>query len=195
MRTEHLQKGFTLIEMLVVAAILGIVSTFLLMNLGSSRVNLSAAGEKLIAEIRDVQFRASGNSRQGGALRCGFGITPDTNDRSAYFAYWGPDSSTTDCSAIDHNFLSGEDSTYVQQKFADWNIEFKEDIAGTIFKDVFFMPPDPRTYIDNSATLGTPPARLLFGIKGRTCTTTKECRAVCIYPSGLIQLASGLTCL
>lgn len=194
MHMKHLQNGFTLVEMLVVAAILGVVATFLLMNLGSSRVNLSAVGEKLVAEIRDVQSRAIGNSFQGGRLRCGFGITPDLNDRSAYLAYWGPDASTANCLTIDHNFSSGEDSVYLQQKFADQNLEFKDDVAGTIFKDVFFMPPDPKTYIDNSSMLSTLPARILFGVRGRSCDTTQDCRAICIYPSGLIQLVQGLVC-
>jgi prepilin-type N-terminal cleavage/methylation domain-containing protein len=194
MNKGDLQNGFTLIEMLVVIAIIGIVSVFFLLNMGSSRVNLPAAAEQLVAEIRSIQTMATGSSRQGGVLRCGFGITPDSGDTGGYYAYAGPDASTVDCATIDHNFSSSEDTIHSRFEFSDKNLEFKDDGGGIIFKDVFFMPPDPKTYINDSATLGTSPARIIFGIQDVACATTHECRAICIYPSGLIQLSQELTC-
>ncbi len=187
------QAGFTLVELLVVAAIIGTTAGFLLLNFATSRVNLTAASDQLIAELRDVQSRSVEATHSDGTLRCGFGVKPDPGNANAYLVYQGPDASTVDCSTLDRNYSSGEDSIYERYTLSDPNLEFKGS-SGSQFPDVFFEPPDPRTYIDDSATLDTLPARLLFGVKDVTCTGTDECRAVCIYPSGRIQRAPGLVC-
>ncbi len=192
--SPHTQSGFTLIEVLIVAAIIAAMSGFLLMNFGTSRVNLTAAANQLIAQVRDVQSRAVEGYRSDGSIRCGFGIMPDNGDRNQFFMYQGPAASTIDCATLDRNYDSGQDTIVSQLRLADPGLEFKDAESGIIFYNVFFEPPDPKTYINNNAALATMPARLLFGVRGSACAKPSDCRAVCIYPSGRIQRASGFMC-
>ena len=55
--------GFTLIEVLVVAAITGIISTFMILNFQRSRIDLNESGGVLMADLRAAQSKALASTK------------------------------------------------------------------------------------------------------------------------------------
>ena len=174
-------NGFTLVEVLVVAAITGFISTFMLINFQRSRIDLTLSTNEVIGNIRSVQTRALASARYdtgtGPKIRCGYGI--HYLNPTSYVLYVGPDSASVDCSALNKNY-DGADSIIQTSIFTDTRIEFKSP-----FNDIFFEPPDPKTYLNNDSTLGLPPQAIILGKIGGTCPN--DCKTINVYTSGKIQ--------
>src|SRR3989344_5648256 len=118
-----MNKGFTLIEILVVASITGIISTLMLLNFQRTRVDLNDSGSGL-------------------KIRCGYGV--HYVNPTSYSIYAGPDASSADCSSFDRNLDDG-DATVATKVFGNQKVEFK-----AVFNDIFWEPPHPYTYINNA---------------------------------------------
>src|SRR3989344_9296458 len=133
--------GFTLIEVLVVAAITGIISTFMILNFQRSRVDLNESGGVVIADLRAAQSKALASTKydsgSGLKIRCGYGV--HYINTTSYSVYAGPDASLIDCKSLNRN-LDSADAIVTTKVFGSEKIEFK-----AIFNDIFWEPPHPYT--------------------------------------------------
>ncbi|MDP2647889.1 MAG: type II secretion system protein [Candidatus Yanofskybacteria bacterium] len=208
-KAPRFDSGFTLVEMLIVIAISSILTGSLILTFSRARNNLSQSVSLVVSEIRDTQNKALSGIRYqhtsesfGGAVpRCGYGITPaaNVNNRDRFRIYAGPNALTTNCTGEDTRFANGTADKIVRAvSLPDANVEFKDAIAGDHFYDVFFVPPQGETFIDNIKTLGasaTNPGRIILGPIGVDCTAEPtKCRLICVYTSGKIELPNTLTC-
>ena len=55
--------GFTLVELLVVASITGIITTFMLISFQRTRLDLSESASDFIGQVRATQEKANGSVR------------------------------------------------------------------------------------------------------------------------------------
>lgn len=174
------QGGFTLVEVAVVAAITGLITTFMLINFQRSRIDLSLTANEFVGSLRSAQTRALAsaryNSGAGLKIRCGYGI--HYISPTSYVLYTGPDAASVSCSALNKNY-DGADSIILTNVFIDARVDFKSP-----FNDVFFEPPDPKTYINNDSTLGLSQT-ITLGKIGGTCPN--DCKTINVYTSGKIQ--------
>ncbi|MDO8658698.1 MAG: type II secretion system protein, partial [Candidatus Levybacteria bacterium] len=142
-----MNKGFTLIEILVVATITGIISTIMLLNFQRSRLDLNEGSGILLADLRATQSKALASTKydsgSGLKIRCGYGV--HYVDLTSYSIYVGPDANSNDCPFLNRN-LDGADTTVSTKKFVNEKIEFKNT-----FNDIFWEPPHPYTYLNNSS--------------------------------------------
>jgi len=172
------QKGFSLIEMIIVISIIGILATTLILNFraGGRDMALIQVAQQIASDVREVQSMALSSKRYAGQTRCGYGIT--FNNAQTYRMYVGPDSRGIDChSIVEKNFGSG-DVIVETVTLLDAQVE----ISGT-FPDIFFEPPDPTTYIDNNdLTVSNAPAEIVL------INTVGKTKKVLVYPSGLIEV-------
>src|SRR3989344_3212142 len=100
-------SGFTLIEVVVYAVLMGIFSSVILFNLRGSQSNASVvqrASAAIISDFRKAQnFAIAGLNFQGNTV-CGYGIhylAPDS-----YLIYAGGGAA---CSSANRNYQSGQD--------------------------------------------------------------------------------------
>ena len=172
------EAGFTLIEMAVVATIIGIMSTAIIIAFARNRVDIDQSANLVMSAIRNAQTKAVASTIFNGFNPCGYGfhyVSP-----TSFAIYVGPDAATTTCSTINKNYQSNEDAILQIQNFIDGRVEFK-----SAFNDIYFQPPDPKTYLNNDATLNQAPIGILIGIVGTNCPT--NCRTIYVYPSGEIE--------
>lgn len=172
------QSGFTLIEMAVVAAIIGLLSTVIIINFSRSRIDLTQSTTLVTATIRQAQSEAISSAQFGGSSPCGYGV--HYIDATHYAIYVGPSAASTDCQNIDRNYQAGQDTLLQTQSFVDTRIQFMSS-----FNDIYFEPPDPKTYLNNSAALNQAPISITLGVQGTTCPT--NCKTINVYPSGKIE--------
>lgn len=170
-------KGFTLIEILVVAAIAGFMATTIIINFSKTRLDLNETANALVSDIRNAQSRAASSVKYGGAIRCGYGIRYVSV--ASYAVFVGPSAASVDCAAQNRNF-GAEDTDFSTKNFLDTRVEFKSS-----FNDIFFEPPDPKTYLNNNATLGLNQT-ITIGNKNGSCPS--NCKTITIYTSGKIDV-------
>src|SRR3989344_7087231 len=143
--------GFTLIEVLVVATIAGIISTFMLINFQRAKLTLNESAAMVISNIRSAQAKANASAKfnDGGdaglVIRCGFGVHYES--ATSFSVYVGPNATTHNCSAQNRNFDGNDFKILPLIVFLDPQIEFKNS-----FNDIFFEPPYPTTFINNSSS-------------------------------------------
>lgn len=171
-------KGFSLIEMLVVAGIIGILSSAIILNFSRSRFDINQSTSLTKATIRFAQAKSVASTLYNGFNPCGYGITRIDATRIA--VYVGPNAATNNCATINKNYQAGRDIILTYQKFSDTRIEFKNN-----FSDIFFLPPDPKTYLNNDGTSSNTPLIITVGVAGTNCPT--NCKNVYVYPSGKIE--------
>ncbi len=172
------QKGFSLIEMIMVTAIIGILATILILNFraGSGETALRQVAQQISSDVRRAQTMALSGRRYDGQARCGYGVTQI--DEQTYQIYVGPDSQGVDCHSITEKNFDTEDQIVETIGLIDSQIS----IVGT-FPDIFFEPPNPTTYIDNNDLIAsTEPAEIIL------TTDAEDIKKIWIYPSGLIEI-------
>src|SRR3989338_14201 len=176
---QNKEFGFTIVEMLVVMLLVGIFSAILIANFQGAFTNaviLERAALGVISNIRRAQsLSIAGVAYQSNPV-CGYGIHYTNNE--TYLIYAGGENI---CSTSNKNYQSGNDYSYQQVKIIEKNVEFKSS-----FNDVFFVPPDPKTYINNSFSLSASPLAISIGFKGLSCPA--YCKTISVFPSGKIDL-------
>lgn len=172
-------SGFTIVETLVVLALMGVFTVFLILGLRNTSINTVVLERAALGIISDVR-RAQGMSIAGvgfqGNPMCGYGI--HYTGASTYIVYAGGENI---CAASNKNYQSDSDLIYQQAKITETNVEFKSS-----FNDLFFAPPDPKTYINNSFSLSAPPLTISIGFKGLSCPA--YCKTISVYPSGKVDI-------
>lgn len=167
--------------MLVVAAIIGFLSMTLITSFSRTRINVDQSANLVMATIREAQSKSVSSTLYNGYNPCGYGIHRISSSQIAI--YVGPNATTTDCSAINKNYSDPEDKIFSYQAITDPKVEIKTD-----FKDIFFLPPDPKTFLDNDSSLNlstNPAITIQIGPIGGTCPA--NCRIISVYPSGKIE--------
>lgn len=165
-------------EMAVVAAIIGFLSTVLITSFSRSRIDVDQSANLVMSVFRDAQIKAVASSVYGGYNPCGYGVHYVNSTQFAI--YVGPNASTVNCSTIDKNYQPGEDTLLPPQTFTENRVQFTSP-----FTDVYFQPPDPKTFIDNNASLNQAPLSIVISPVGTVCPT--NCRTIYVYPSGKIE--------
>jgi prepilin-type N-terminal cleavage/methylation domain-containing protein len=196
---HSLEKGFTLIEILVVIGITGLVTVFLLKNFSRSQQDLDRVAQAVVAGIRDAQARAGGSRQYQSTYRCGYGIHAVSS--TEIDIYVGPNATTANCATENRNYdvndtinLALLPPIRITVPTVVVNSDSTPYAPIPYFPDIFFEPPNPSTYINNSASLSATPARILLTIVGTNCSNVADCRAICISPSGQIDVQRDLNC-
>lgn len=181
------RAGFTLVEIIIVAAITGIISTFLLLNFSRVKINFVEETNTLSSKLRIAQTKAISSSKFNNSIRCGYGVRYISNQ--SYAIYVGENATAINCSAQnkDYNPVGGNPDTDADVEvisFANSKLEFK-----TVFRAVYFEPPDPKTFIiDSGGTVHNEPNYSLdinVGKVGGTCP--QDCKTLNISTSGKIE--------
>lgn len=174
-----MNKGFTLIEVLVVVLIIGFISAFMLLSFQRSRIDLNEISSVFIADLRATQTKALSSTRYdsglGSKIRCGYGV--HYVSLTSYSLYVGPDASVANCKTETRN-LGASDVTITTKNFASPRVEFKET-----FNDIFWEPPHPYTYLNNSSSSAS--INITIGKVGGTCPA--DCKTINVSTSGKIE--------
>ena len=172
-------NGFTLVEVLVVAAITGIISTFMIINFQRTRLNLNESSGSVMADLRSTQSKAIASTKydsgSGLKIRCGYGV--HYVSLTSYSVYAGPDASSNNCKSLNRN-LDGADTTVITKNFGNEKVEFK-----AVFSDIFWEPPHPYTYLNNSSASAS--INITIGKKGGICP--QDCKTINVSTSGKIE--------
>ena len=178
-----MNKGFSLVEVLVATAIIAVLSSALLFNFGTSAKNKTArlqTASVVTSDIRRVQYMALSGARFGGNTVCGYGIHYLSSNSYQIYAKAIP---VAGCSAVPtRNYQTG-DLVVEVKKLVNKNMEFRSS-----FSDIFFESPDPKTYINNSASLTDPPMAITIQRVGQASCGGQTCTKIEIYTSGRINL-------
>lgn len=177
-------NGFTLVEVLVVTAIIATLSVALFFNFGTTARNRTArvqVASVVVSDIRRAQSMALAGTRFNGNVFCGYGI--HYVDHVTYLIYAGANEGLPMCQNANHNYQTGTDSVVQTQKLINQNMEFRSS-----FSDIFFESPDPKTYINNSALLTDPQVTINVQRVGQANCGGQSCTKIEVYTSGQINL-------
>ncbi|MEK7659089.1 MAG: type II secretion system protein [Patescibacteria group bacterium] len=144
-----MKNGFTLIELVASIFIVGALSAAILLNYrtGQNKAFLTRAAAAFETDIRRVQNLSVASSEFESSIPCGYGL--HYVDNRTYWLYAGRLNGAANCQSSDHNFQSGADPVYQDRKIIEQRVVFR-----SVFSDIFFEPPDPTTYINNSRSVG-----------------------------------------
>jgi prepilin-type N-terminal cleavage/methylation domain-containing protein len=176
--SDKSQRGFTLVEVTVVAALVGFLSVILITNFSRKRVDIDQVTNLIISKIREAQTKTVASAFYNGYIPCGYGIHYVNATQIAL--YVGPNASTTVCTGINRNYQSAQDTLQTPVSFSDSKV-----VLTGAFNDIFFEPPDPKTYLNNVFSLSQSPITLGLQVSGGTCP--QNCRTIYVYPSGKIE--------
>lgn len=165
--------------MVVVAAIIGFMTTILVVNFSRTRVNLDQNTAIFVSAIREAQSQALSSAAYAGYHPCGYGI--HYVDSTRYAIYVGPNAATTPCGPIDKNYDPIEDDLLTTYTISNPQVRFKSSFA-----DIFYMPPNPTTYLDNDSSLNQAPLTVTLGVVDTACPA--QCQTVSVYPSGNVEV-------
>lgn len=147
------KKGFTLVEVIIVVAIIGILSSVSLYSLTSSRNNkdLRTAQREIsssvsLARSYALQGIAIPNSTAGAP--CGYGfrfVSPES-----YEIFYIKTSSSNTCANFSYSgcLNSGSNCVRLEEYTLSGNVRIKEDIAGT---EIYFSVPHGDAYQNSGA--------------------------------------------
>lgn len=173
-----MNRGFTLVEVLVVASITVFITGFLVTNFSRTRVDLNQTSILVLDAIREAQNLALSGSLTHGAYRCGYGVRFEARSVRVYA---GPDASTVSCGGENRDYEGGIDETLRQVVLPSSTLEIVQPT-----EDIFFEPPNPTTYIGNSNAIGKTETIVLKRVSA-TCPSG-DCRSILITTAGRIQL-------
>ncbi len=189
-------KGFTLVEILVVAAIIVVVSAILIINFrkGGEIGQLQRSAQKIAQDIRKVQNMALSSVKFGTSVPVeGYGIRFRTQDLTLYLLFAdtqsGDDCTYSGSGTIISPTLEKDieiDSLYTYTTAPGTGIVSRPVITSC------FVPPDPTTLISPG---GAAVGGLIVNIrkKGANCTTMpSSCRNVVLNKyTGMVSVGSG----
>ena len=144
--TRYTIRGFTLIEVATVMAIISILSGMLIVNFRGSGTGDNARNQTasvVLSDVRRMQTSALAGSTYFGKDVCGFGIHWEDTAHYLLFAHPVVD---TSCSApYERKYDEAVDIIIETKALINPNMEFYLPFA-----DIYFEPPDPTTWIAGS---------------------------------------------
>ena len=177
-RSTFHEKGFTLLEMLVVMAIVAIMAGALITNFQTARTGANARRQiasVIVSDLRRAQSMALSGTRYNGNAVCGYGVHY-INTRS-YLIYAR---NQAKCSTGNTKYQSGTDFTAETRTFGNNQLSIGS------FKDIFYEPPDPRVYFDGDSDISKDQNGLAIAIySGASCAT--DCTIVTVFKSGAVN--------
>ncbi|MBI2063839.1 MAG: type II secretion system protein [Candidatus Yanofskybacteria bacterium] len=181
-----MSRGFSIIELLVITAIIATFSVVLILNFRSSPTSRTAREQTasvILSDVRRAQSLALSGSRYQGNLVCGYGV--HYINPTSYLLYAKAVPASGPCfSVATRNYQAGD--PIVETKILiNVNMEIR-----SVFDDVFFEPPDPKTYIDDEFDLEGSPSTITVQLKGQQNCGQKSCTKVVIYPTGQIDMTN-----
>jgi Tfp pilus assembly protein FimT len=196
-------RGLTLIEIVVVGGLIAYVSILAIKNFSATRIDFEKVANVIAADVRLAQqlslsaHQLKGPTDLNAVSRCGYGITSVTP--TSYNIYAGPPSSGN-CGNPKYN---GTDQPYYNSRAVtlDSRLNFYDTGIGQKFGDIFFMPPGPTVYLENSV-LGINQSnqadqilvklagvRAQGGPAGSSCQRgNPNCIYICVYGSGRVEV-------
>jgi hypothetical protein len=123
---------------------------------------------------------ALAGTRFGGNVVCGYGVHYYSSN--TYYIYSKPPPPTGCSTVLTRNYQDG-DLVVESKELTNPNMEFR-----SIFSDIFFESPDPKTYINNSALLTDPQATITIQRVGQANCGGQTCTRIEVYTSGRIDL-------
>jgi hypothetical protein len=123
------------------------VSILLSFRSGQEQAFLTRAAAAFESELRKTQNLSIVSADFEGATPCGYGIY--YIDSRVFRIYVGKQGTAPSCRASDHNYQSSIDSVFQELRIIEPEVVFKSG-----FPNIFFEPPDPTTYINNSSVIG-----------------------------------------
>lgn len=171
------ELGFTLIDILVAALIMAVMSGILLANFSKTRINISESSSIVIGAIRRAETKSISSAKYSDYHPCGYGIRYADN-KSIEIYVSGPVSDT----CIDERF-NGSSVEII--RLVDPRIEIR-----AIFDDIFFLPPDPKIYLNGVSNYQSS-LRILLGKTGDDCND-RICQTICVYGTGRIETVPNI---
>lgn len=182
--------GFSLVEMVLVVSILSLFSSYFISNFRSSARNATARHQissVMISNIRKAQSMALSGTQIGGSTVCGFGI--HYLSQTSYLIYAKDPNPQGKCVG-NVNYNASSDLTIETQTVANPNFMIQWSPGMGNRDDIFFEPPDPKTYIDNQdISQNNNPAVISVVLNGNSCPGA-NCTTVTVYKSGKIDVAN-----
>jgi len=136
------ESGFSIIELLVVIFIIGLISSSVLVSYfnGNNQYSLTQATQILAANIRQVQNKALSGQQQG-VSPYGFGVK--IVSATQYVIFLNP------TSAPSNDYVEGSSQIVETISLPTGTV------VSPINQRIFYIPPDPTTYLNNSAGAGS----------------------------------------
>ncbi len=180
------KNGFALVELVIVAGLIAAFSVVLIFNFRTTAKNKTArsrVASVIVSNIRRAQSMVLSGSRFQGNIVCGFGI--HYVNSTTYLIYAGATEGLPNCTATNHNYQAGVDSIVQTIGLINSNMEIRSS-----FDDIFFEPPDPKTYIDNNSGLAEPPATITIQLVDQSNCGSKSCTHVQMFTSGQLNVVN-----
>lgn len=187
--SKFYRAGFSLVELLVVLAIVSSLSVVLVFNFRSSKTNLTARHQissVIIADLRRAQSLALSGARYQGQSVCGHGI--HYLNAGSYILYAGaPEGGGPTCAAANRNYQLGTDFVVDTIRVDNSYLAISGPVGG-LFEDVFFESPDPKVYLNNIQSL-TGSLDIYVVNRGEACVSV-NCTTITVYGSGRIDFVN-----
>lgn len=182
-------KGFSLIEILVVAAIFAFITASLLSNALRSRVSVIEVAKIVVSDIRVAQANSLAAKQYNGEHRCGYGIHFDSTDKNKYSLFVGRQPNPSGCP---NNWqYQNPDTIIYYTQVLDSRLEFFDPSNQRPNNyDIVFEPYNGKIRIDTKHEPLNDQSNLSqIGIKqkNKTCSPT-SCLFVCVYSFGRISI-------
>ncbi len=161
-----MNKGFTVLEMLVVLSIIGIITGIVIFDVGSQQRNLAllCSAQNLSLNLRQMEnFALSSKTFKTSGVPCGWGIHFNGAGSTSYIIF-ADKAINMNCS--DRDFIRAADgSEDLENVNIDPQITFSNLSGG--LSDVIFSPPEPSVVFVPNQTMAT---IILVNKKGATRT-------------------------
>lgn len=167
--------GFTLVEVLFVAAFTILVTGFVVTNFSGTRNELGLVSTGIVSDVRHAQSRAVSGTLFEGVHRCGYGVVFEP---TRYMIYAAPDAGSTDCDLNDHVYDSLEDSIVLE-------VVLDAGLTITTVGDVYFEPPLPKTYLNGVRGAGSIDITV---VQGNAACPSSACHVITIHESGQVRI-------